>query len=219
MRWRRVIAGLALVGLLHARADAQEPIDPAERTQRARQYFESGHAHFKLGDWEGAIREFEAGYALKPLPLFLYNLGQAARRASQPARAVAYYKRFLEADPNTPERAEVEQILRELGSFIAAEQPPPAPPPPAAAQAEPPKKWQRDPVGAVLMGAGLGAVVTSLGLLGWSGYRLAHAEDSYEAFIEARGAVGVRDAAAVTLCAGVVLTVGGTVRWLIVRQR
>src|SRR6185369_10531348 len=48
-----------------------------------------------------ARAEFEAGYDLQPLPLFLFNAAQAARRAGERARALELYKRFVAADPES----------------------------------------------------------------------------------------------------------------------
>src|SRR5262245_23499886 len=46
-----------------------------------RAHFDLGRAHYKAGEYQAAISDFERGYALEPMPLFLYNIAQAARHA------------------------------------------------------------------------------------------------------------------------------------------
>jgi tetratricopeptide (TPR) repeat protein len=109
-----LLVGLALPGLARADVDA------------ARDHFKRGLALFGLDDYEGAIREFEAGYKEEPKAEFFYNLGQSHRLAHHPQKAVEFYRKFLRGVPRTPYRAEVEGYIEQLERELAA------PPPPAA---------------------------------------------------------------------------------------
>jgi tetratricopeptide (TPR) repeat protein len=130
MRVPALFARLLLVGLSSAiwasSAVEAEPLAPpsAANTVAAREHFEHGHVMFDAGRYLDALHEFEAGYRLAPLPLFLYNMGQACRHAGLAARAIENYERYLEAVPDAPEREEVEKYLRELR---AATSPSPSP--------------------------------------------------------------------------------------------
>src|SRR5579859_4449775 len=106
------LALLWVVMALPARAEA--PLGDKERTERARAHFEMGRAHFNLGEYDAAVREFEEGYRLKPQPLFLYNLGNAARRAGQKRKALEMFRRYLRERPDAGERHEVLQRIDEL---------------------------------------------------------------------------------------------------------
>jgi tetratricopeptide (TPR) repeat protein len=117
---------------------AQEGLSAAERTERARAHFERGKAHFNLGEYEEAVREFEAGYREKPQPLFLYNIGNAARHAGQHRKALEMYRRYLDEKPNAVERPELEQRIAELQALVAKEPPPVAPQPSVAPAPETP---------------------------------------------------------------------------------
>lgn len=101
-----------------------EPIAPPSDADAAsaKQHFERGRELFVASQYLEALHEFEAGYRLAPLPLFLYNMGQACRHAGLIDQAIENYESYLQAVPDAPERAEVEQYLRELRA--AKPQPP-----------------------------------------------------------------------------------------------
>ena len=78
-------------------------------------------AHFNLEEWDQAIVEFEAGYRAKPVPEFLYNLGQAYRLSKRPEKALGFYRRFLYTLPaDAPNRVEVERQIASCEHDIEA---------------------------------------------------------------------------------------------------
>jgi tetratricopeptide (TPR) repeat protein len=107
--------------------------DDPERIAVARQHFQMGRELYLKGRFDDAASEFEVGYRFQPQPLFLYNIAQSARRAGRVDKAIDQYRRYLAADPNAPERAEVERYLAELEHLRAASTPPPTAPAPAPA--------------------------------------------------------------------------------------
>src|SRR5690349_9936330 len=110
-----------LVALLASVAGADEP----DRVRRAQSLFQAGLAHYESGEYEAALEYFEQGYATSPQPLFLYNLALVATKLKQPDKALDYYQRYLQSDPNAPDAAEIRRRIAELKR-------PAAPPPPAA---------------------------------------------------------------------------------------
>jgi tetratricopeptide (TPR) repeat protein len=151
--------------------------------KEAQTHFRAGKAQYELGNYDAAIHEFAAGYALAPRPEFLINLAQAYRRAGDPVRAREMFVKYLEkAPPAAPERAQVEKMLAELEEQLAQQQPKPAPKleppvpvsepalvappaaiatPPLAAMPPPPSAarhlaWALPLAAAVVAGAGVG---------------------------------------------------------------
>jgi tetratricopeptide (TPR) repeat protein len=96
-----------------------------DRDQRARARFEAGDGLFKIGNYQDAIREFAAGYALSPRPAFLINLAQAYRKLDNPAKARELLQRFLvEAPRNDPQRPRVVALIADLDRAIVTAPPP-----------------------------------------------------------------------------------------------
>jgi tetratricopeptide (TPR) repeat protein len=71
-------------------------------------------AHFHLDEYDQAIEAWEAGFRIRPVPEFLYNIAQAHRLAKRPDKALKFYGKFLQVAPNAPNRAEVERHMTAL---------------------------------------------------------------------------------------------------------
>jgi tetratricopeptide (TPR) repeat protein len=107
---------------------------------QARRHFVAGEAAFKRGDFDAAIREYEAAYALVPRPELLFNIGSAYRRRGETGSladkraALEHYRRYLELAPDGKGAPDARRRIEALNAAIAeAETPPPEPPstPPA----------------------------------------------------------------------------------------
>jgi tetratricopeptide (TPR) repeat protein len=131
---------LALVGAWQA--SAQEPAhvgagpaaSPGDATARARAHYDIGLGLYNLGNYEEALREFSAGYALSPLPGFLINLGQAYRKLHQPAKAKEMWQHYLDqVSAEDPFRPRVRELLSEVERETTP--PPPSPSLPGATAA------------------------------------------------------------------------------------
>ncbi len=113
----------------------------------AERHWTSGMAHYQLEEWDEAIREWEAGFRIKPAPQFLFNLAQAYRLSKHYDKALSFYRKYLYMEPHADNRAEVERQIHAMEPLAAAqphEQPTPAPPvvtpaPVAAPIAAPPQ--------------------------------------------------------------------------------
>jgi len=128
-------AALMLCICLAATARAA-PATPASK-QQAKLHFERGNQLYSDGQYDQAIDELEAGYALDPRPDFLYALGQAERKRGRCAAAVRWYDAYLDTGP-TPQRREAAQLQidrckeEQAATPPAATAPAPAPAPIAA---------------------------------------------------------------------------------------
>lgn len=88
----------------------------------ARALFQRGSAAFREEHFDEAITLFGEAYALDPAPALLLNIAQAYRLKRPPdcVAAASHYERYLAAEPNAAERAEVEAYLEGMRSCIAA---------------------------------------------------------------------------------------------------
>jgi tetratricopeptide (TPR) repeat protein len=190
-----------------------------DATSQARAHYRLGLTLFDQGSFEAARNEFEAGYRLQPLPLFLFNAAQAARRAGDSLRALALYRQFVAADPYSSQRAEAEKYIGELApSSTDSPNPKPvlvvtAPPPP------PPVRWSRDKAGATLTALGAVAAVAGAILVGVGGARVAAAHNNYASFDSAQHAMPLLASGGVALGTGAVLLIGGAIRFGVVARR
>lgn len=160
------------LGDAHAQKPAELPRQ--ERIEHARALFESGVAHFNLGEYDAAVADFESGYRYRPEPLFLYNIAQAHRRANHREPALAYYRRYLQLVPDAPERTAVEAAIEALSRPPPLPPEPAPPPPPAEPRSPAPKAPRARLVAALTLGAGALALAGA-GL----GLQLS-ADDSYQ---------------------------------------
>ena len=118
----RFAAVVALVLVVHLPSGAAQPAPaPApdgaqgDADQQARAHFQRGQELANQGKYPQAYLEFEAGYRQSHRPLFLFNLGEAARAFGDPGRARSAYQRYLEEDPSGPMVASARARLTELG--------------------------------------------------------------------------------------------------------
>ena len=85
--------------LIAALAQAQKP-PTAQQKQAAKAHFQQGKAYYDAGAWDDAVREYEAAYALVPLPELQFNIGQALRMKGDKPQAIAAYQRYLDRLPD-----------------------------------------------------------------------------------------------------------------------
>lgn len=71
------------------------------RRERAGKHVEAGERYQELGDFDKAIVEYEAAYAIVPHHALLFNLGQAHRLNGDKETALDYYERFLAIESDT----------------------------------------------------------------------------------------------------------------------
>src|SRR5262245_2148573 len=120
----RVLAVLLLLSLVFApRGSSAQPADSkstAAADAVGRIHFQRGQRLSASGNYAGAYREFAAGYAATKRPLFLFNMGEAARASDEVAKARESYLEFLRVDPNSALAATARTRLAELDRVAAA---------------------------------------------------------------------------------------------------
>jgi tetratricopeptide (TPR) repeat protein len=95
----------------------------------ARKAYQHALELYDAGKYREAATELRKAYELAPLPPILFNLGVTYRKLGNRAAARAAFREYLARMPNATNRAEVEQMLAELGGGADPTQ---APPPPEA---------------------------------------------------------------------------------------
>lgn len=240
-----LLVSLVLGAWSPARAEEASQLSAAQRIDRARQHFDRGQSLFNRAQYVAAALEFQAAYELQPLALLLWNAAQAYRKAGDDAQAIEYYKRYLDADPATKKRADVEKVLADLDfkQKVATAAPPtePAGPPrpqagdtelppfselaqqqqraDRAARARPPQPWWKDRLAPIFLGGGGALVAVGGGLWGAANATVGAANSSYENFADAHGVGNQRIAGVVLFSVGAAAMVAGGARYLIVWQR
>ena len=110
--------------------------DPAERA--AKRHFDRGQKLFNLGKFDEALDEYQQAYDAKPIPDFLFNIGQCHRNLNNYDAAIFSFKKFLKLSPDAENRDQVEEYIADLEAEqekensrklkLVKEQPPPPPP-------------------------------------------------------------------------------------------
>jgi hypothetical protein len=108
--WIGAAAGLALA--LAAAPGLTQPRD--NPLERARHHMELGQDAFSHGRFAEAAEAFVNAFTASPFAAFLYNAALAHEKGGDKAKAVEFYRRYLEADPKAPDLAEVEIKIRAL---------------------------------------------------------------------------------------------------------
>jgi hypothetical protein len=80
----------------------------------ARAHYQAGLRFYSGGDYQGAIREFSAAQQLLPADLNNYNLALCYDKMGDAEPAIQYYCAFLDKQPNTDKRAEIEASISRL---------------------------------------------------------------------------------------------------------
>jgi tetratricopeptide (TPR) repeat protein len=99
-----------------ARVGVAEP----KGKQSAEAHYQKGMKAYTLGHFPEAIEEFEKAFELRQEPIFLYNIAQSHRQNNKPDRAIFFYRRYLEAEPNAKNRADVEKRIKDMESNLNA---------------------------------------------------------------------------------------------------
>ena len=108
-RW---LALLCLGFVLAAAPRTARAEDPAMRA--AKRHFESGEKLFALGKFDEALNEYQEAFDAKPIPDFLFNIGQCYRNLGDYDQAIFSFKKYLKLEPDAPNKDAVEKLIAEL---------------------------------------------------------------------------------------------------------
>jgi iron complex outermembrane receptor protein len=112
-----------LVGSIVAAASNARADEDADAKREAKQHFVAGEKFLKAGKFDLAITEYGKAYELFPSPAFLFNIGQCHRNLKNWASAISFYEDYLKEAPNSENKAEVEQLIKEAKAELAKSQP------------------------------------------------------------------------------------------------
>lgn len=110
------IAALDDLSRRHREAVMSLPPSTDEMTAEAQRFFERGVAMFRRRRYDAALAAFTAAYRFAPLPEVIYNLAIASERTEHYGDAVDYYREYLRARPDDPDRPSIERTIRELSA-------------------------------------------------------------------------------------------------------
>ena len=120
--WLKVVFSI-LVGLLMLTAESPAFAAPKARevtsVDSIRRFMEKGQALFVAGQYAKSAEVFEAGYELHPYSAFLFNAGVAYEKAERLDDALSRFKKYIEVDPDAPDRAEVQKRIGRIEQEIA----------------------------------------------------------------------------------------------------
>jgi tetratricopeptide (TPR) repeat protein len=108
----------------------------------AGQHFASAQDAFAQGKYELAAKEFQAAYDITKDPSMLVNIGESWQRAGDGKKAMEGYRAYLAAQPQAPDRGEIEGRIKAIETALSAptpgDKPGPTPETPAGAEKSPP---------------------------------------------------------------------------------
>ncbi len=126
--------------------------DPSSANAKAETLIHRSILEYNGGDFDQALVDAKKAYALQPRPALLFNLGQVQRALHHWEEAAFSYKAYLRERPGAPNRAAVEDLIREMEKKLAEQNTPaaaPAPPMAVATPAAPPVAPIAQPVTAL----------------------------------------------------------------------
>jgi tetratricopeptide (TPR) repeat protein len=115
--WILRLLVVAVVALVARPAAADD-----KATRDARRHWEKGEKLFALGRFDEALVAYEQAFEAKPLPGFLFNIGQCHRNLGNYDAAIFSFRKFLKLDPDTAKKDAVLELIEELEDKKKAEE-------------------------------------------------------------------------------------------------
>lgn len=88
----------------------------------AKKHFELGQQYYQTADYTKALEEFNQAYRLKPLPELAFNMGRCYEALNDLEQALKYFRLYLDKKPGTPDRAVLEQRIKNIEKRLAQQQ-------------------------------------------------------------------------------------------------
>ena len=102
--------------------------------REARELFKKAETYFSVREFAVAMEFYKAAFKKKPLPGFLFNIGQCSRMLGRCKDAEFYYRLYLQKTERTGEKEKLFKLLEDCRSAGKAKAPPrdsaPKPPDP-----------------------------------------------------------------------------------------
>lgn len=109
---------LALIPSLALVPSPALAVDPAAH-DRALELFDQGRQAFKASKFQESIDLIKEAYALEPAPVLLYNLAKAYEGLGDLENATATYEKYLAEEKEIPDRAAIEEKVKNFKKTIA----------------------------------------------------------------------------------------------------
>lgn len=119
-----LLAALAFLCSSALDVRAQPGASDAEKRQRAGEHVEKGDRFKEAGEYEKAALEYEKAYELVPHPLLFFNLAQVYRLGGDDEKALDYYQRYLDAEPDGRAAPQAREQVEKLRAQIEARKKP-----------------------------------------------------------------------------------------------
>lgn len=160
-----------------APAPVVPPTTPEEYEQSRRDYAE-GARLYQQGEYDLALKRFQAAYRAAPSPEFWFNIARCHERLGRWAEAAAAYESYLAGKPNVDDAVQIRERISDLrvraAEVARLSTPPPPSLPPPAPSSPPPRASLRVPALALLgVTVALGAGGAGAWLSEWSDYSTA----------------------------------------------
>jgi hypothetical protein len=115
----RVVLAIALAvcavgAATPARADGPTNPDDDRALAKAKKLYNEGEKLFALGKFSAALTKYEAAFEAKPLPAFLFNIGQCHRNLGDYDSAIFSFRKYLKLQPDAQNRDAVLDYIDEL---------------------------------------------------------------------------------------------------------
>jgi tetratricopeptide (TPR) repeat protein len=92
--------------------DADDDDDKA--LTKAKKLYREGEKLFALGKFSPALTKYEAAFEAKPLPAFLFNIGQCHRNLGDFDAAIFSFRKYLKLKPDADNKQAVLDYIDEL---------------------------------------------------------------------------------------------------------
>jgi tetratricopeptide (TPR) repeat protein len=126
--------------------------------EKAKRYYESGVIYYDTKDYARAREEFQKAWDISRDPEFLVNLSAVAAKQKQYPDAIKFLEQYIDECPNAPDTFSARQRVDDLRIAVAIQDGNKPPPPPQ-------RKRTLPPIPALaMMGGGLGAIIIGAGL-------------------------------------------------------
>ncbi|MEM6955734.1 MAG: hypothetical protein AAF411_14650 [Myxococcota bacterium] len=89
-----------------------------ERRARALALYSEAQQHYRAGEIAESVTLLEEAYTLNPNPVLLFNMARAQEALGAEAEAIDSYERYLEAEPDAPDRGAVVSRIEALEASL-----------------------------------------------------------------------------------------------------
>jgi tetratricopeptide (TPR) repeat protein len=108
---------------------AVAPVAAQPAPKSAEDHYEASRRYYDVEEYDKAIAELKQAYTLSPDPVYLFNIAQAMRKKGDCTGAIDYYRKYLRGSPNAPNKAKVEDTIKELEATTTCKKEDPKPKP------------------------------------------------------------------------------------------